>query len=78
MSATDVEEDNVTFQIVDNPVNVNATIDGTTLTINKSSSFWGADSLTYYAYDGTDYGETATVNINFKRYINYNRSSYEL
>ncbi len=78
LTGTDVEGDNLTFQIVDNPTNVNATIDGSTLTINKSSSFWGADSLTYYAYDGTDYGETATVDINFKRYINYNRSSYEL
>ena len=78
LTGTDVEGDNLTFQIVDNPVNINAAIDGSTLTINKSSSFWGADSLTYYAYDGTDYGETATVDINFKRYINYNRSSYEL
>ena len=78
LTGTDVEGDNLTFQIVDNPTNVNATIDGTTLTINKSSSFWGADSLTYYAYDGADYGESATVDINFKRYVNYNRSSYEL
>jgi len=78
LTGTDVEGDNLSFQIVDNPVNVNATIDGTTLTINKSSSFWGADSLTYYAYDGTSYGETAKVDINFKRYINYNRSSYHL
>ena len=78
LTGTDVEGDNITFHIVDNPVNVNAAIDGTTLTINKSSSFWGADSLTYYAYDGTNYGETAKVDITFKRYINYNRSSYEL
>jgi len=78
LTGTDVEGDNLTFHIVDNPVNVNAAIDGTTLTINKSSSFWGADSLTYYAYDGTNYGETAKVDITFKRYINYNRSSYEL
>lgn len=78
LTGTDVEGDNITFHIVDNPVNVNAAIDGTTLTINKSSSFWGADSLTYYAYDGTSYGETAKVDITFKRYINYNRSSYAL
>ncbi len=78
LTGTDVEGDNITFHIVDNPVNVNAAIDGTTLTINKSSSFWGADSLTYYAYDGTNYGETAKVDITFKRYINYNRSSYAL
>ena len=78
LTGTDVEGDNITFQIVDNPVNVNAAIDGTTLTINKSSSFWGADSLTYYAYDGTSYGETAKVDITFKRYINYSRSSYDL
>jgi len=78
LTGTDVEGDNITFEIVDNPVNLNAAIDGTTLTINKSSSFWGADSLTYYAYDGTSYGETAKVDITFKRYINYNKSSYEL
>jgi len=78
LTGTDVEGDNITFHIVDNPVNVNAAIDGTTLTINKSSSFWGADSLTYYAYDGTSYGETAKVDITFKRYINYNKSSYAL
>jgi len=46
LTGTDVEGDNITFHIVDNPVNVNAAIDGTTLTINKSSSFWRADSLT--------------------------------
>ena len=78
LTATDVEGDNVSFEIVDNPTNISASIDGSTLTINKSSSFWGADSLTYYAYDGTDYGNTAKVDINFKRYINYNRSSYAL
>ena len=78
LSATDVEGDNVSFEIVDNPTNISASIDGSTLTINKSSSFWGADSLTYYAYDGTEYGNTAKVDITFKRYINYNRSSYAL
>ena len=78
LTATDVEGDNVSFEIVDNPTNISASIDGSTLTINKSSSFWGADSLTYYAYDGTDYGNTAKVDITFKRYINYNRSSYHL
>jgi hypothetical protein len=78
LTATDVEGDNVSFEIVDNPTNISASIDGSTLTINKSSSFWGTDSLTYYAYDGTDYGNTAKVDITFKRYINYNKSSYEL
>ena len=78
LAASDVEGDNVSFEIVDNPTNISASIDGSTLTINKSSSFWGADSLTYYAYDGTEYGNTAKVDINFKRYINYNRSAYEL
>ena len=78
LTATDVEGDNVSFDIVDNPVNVSASIDGSTLTINKSSSFWGSDSLTYNAYDGTEFGNTAKVNITFKRYINYKRSAYEL
>jgi len=78
LTATDVEGDNVSFDIVDNPVNVSASIDGSTLTINKSSSFWGADSLTYNAYDGTEFGNSAKVNITFKRYINYKRSAYEL
>ncbi len=78
LTATDVEGDNVSFDIVDNPVNVSASIDGSTLTINKSSSFWGTDSLTYNAYDGTEFGNSAKVNITFKRYINYKRSAYEL
>jgi len=78
LTGTDVEGDNISFEIVDNPVNVSASIDGATLTIEKSSSFWGADSLTYKAYDGTEYSNTAKVNIAFKRYTNYNRSSYHL
>ena len=35
LTATDVEGDNISFEIVDNPVNVSASIDGATLTIEK-------------------------------------------
>mgnify|MGYP001252958097 CR=1 FL=1 len=78
LTATDVENDNVSFEIVDNPTNLTASISGNTLTINKLSTFWGLDSLTYRGYDGSDYGKASKVNIRFKRYINYKRSSYEL
>jgi hypothetical protein len=78
LTGYDVEEDDISFHIVDDPTKVGASIEGTTLTIKKSSAFWGADSLTYAAYDGTEYGPSATVYFTFKRYINYNRSSYEL
>jgi hypothetical protein len=78
LTGSDVEEDDISFHIVDDPTQVGASIEGTNLTIKKSSAFWGADSLTYAAYDGTEYGPSATVYFTFKRYINYNRSSYEL
>ena len=78
LTATDVENDNVSFEIVDSPASLTASISGNILTINKISTFWGLDSLTYRGYDGSDYGKASKVNIRFKRYINYKRSSYEL
>tara|TARA_B100000575_G_scaffold159017_1_gene127048 strand:- start:130 stop:2184 length:2055 start_codon:yes stop_codon:yes gene_type:complete len=78
LTATDVENDNVSFEIVDGPTSLTASISGNILTINKISTFWGLDSLTYRGYDGSDYGKASKVNIRFKRYINYKRSSYEL
>ena len=58
----DVENDNLTFQIVDNPNNGTVTISGNVATFNATSI--GADTFTYKATDGTDDSNTATVSIN--------------
>ena len=68
----DVDGDNLTIEVVDNPSKVSITISGYTLTINNPNHYWGIDTLTYQVYDGTEYSDVATINLGLKRNIDYN------
>jgi len=73
----DVDGDNLTIEVVDNPSKVSITISGYTLTINNPNHYWGIDTLTYQAYDGTEYSDVATINLGLKRTIDYNVPSHD-
>jgi hypothetical protein len=47
------------------------------LTINNPNHYWGIDTLTYQAYDGTEYSDVATINMGLKRTVDYNVSSHD-
>jgi len=72
IEVTDVDDENITLQILDQPKNVSASINGLTLEVDNPNLYWGTDELTISAYDGTDYSETVTISLGFKRNINYN------
>tara|TARA_B100001250_G_scaffold37870_1_gene30235 strand:- start:203 stop:2128 length:1926 start_codon:yes stop_codon:yes gene_type:complete len=59
---SDVDGDNLTYSIVDNPTNGSVTIDGAVATFTSSSS--GEHSFTYKANDGILDSEPGTVSIN--------------
>jgi len=73
----DVDEDNLSIQIVDNPSNVTLSLNGSSVTVYNSNHYWGTDSFTYQAYDGTAYSETKTVSLGMKRNVNYNIPSHD-
>jgi len=77
IEVTDVDDENITLQIVNQPKNVSASINGLTLEIDNPNLYWGTDELTISAYDGTDYSETVTISLGFKRNINYNVPSHD-
>ena len=77
IEVTDVDDENITLQIVDQPKNVSASINGLTLEVDNPNLYWGTDELTISAYDGTDYSETVTISLGFKRNINYNVPSHD-
>jgi hypothetical protein len=68
----DVDEDNLSIQIVDNPSEVTLSLNGSAVTVYNPNHYWGTDSFTYQAYDGTTYSETKTVSLGLKRNVNYN------
>lgn len=63
LAASDTESDSLTFSIVSSPVN--GAISGTApnLTYTPESGFFGSDSFTYKANDGTADSSAATVTI---------------
>jgi hypothetical protein len=62
LTGSDVENDNLTFEIVDSPNNGTVSISGNIATFNATSV--GSDTFTYKATDGTDESNVATVSIN--------------
>ena len=62
LTGSDVENDNLTFEIVDSPNNGTVSISGNIVTFNATSV--GSDTFTYKATDGTDESNVATVSIN--------------
>mgnify|MGYP001166646376 FL=1 len=68
----DIDEDNLSIQIIDNPSKVTLSLNGSAVTVYNPNQYWGTDSFTYQAYDGTAYSETKTVSLGMKRNIDYN------
>ncbi|MBT3727870.1 MAG: tandem-95 repeat protein, partial [Candidatus Marinimicrobia bacterium] len=62
LTGSDVENDNLTFEIVDSPNNGTVSISGNIATFDATSV--GSDTFTYKATDGTDESNVATVSIN--------------
>ncbi|MCP6727590.1 MAG: DUF5011 domain-containing protein [Patescibacteria group bacterium] len=63
MSATDADNDILTYSIVVNPSNGALSGSGATRTYTPNADWFGEDFFTYKAYDGIDYSNTATVTI---------------
>jgi hypothetical protein len=61
LQGSDIENDNLTYSIVDNPSNGSVTISGNSATYIATAE--GSDTFTYKANDGTDDSNTATVSI---------------
>ena len=73
----DVDEDNLSIQIIDNPSKITLSLNGSSVTIHNPNHYWGTDSFTYQAYDGTAYSDTKTVSLGMKRNVDYNISSHD-
>jgi len=50
--ATDIDSDDLTYSIVDQPTNGSVTVDGNQATYTADASFYGSDSFTFTANDG--------------------------
>ncbi len=62
LEASDIENDNLTYEIVNQPNYGTYSIDGYVLSYTSSSP--QKDSFTYRVYDGTDYSDEGSININ--------------
>jgi PKD repeat protein len=60
-SGEDIDGDNLSFYVVDQPTQGTMTENGATLIYTPNADFYGADSLTYKAYDGTTYSEAKKI-----------------
>jgi len=60
-SGEDIDGDNLSFYVVDQPTQGTMTEKGATLIYTPNADFYGADSLTYAAYDGTTYSEAKKI-----------------
>ena len=63
LTATDVENDNLTYTIVSDVSNGTTALSGTTVTYTPTANFNGTDTFTFKANDGTDDSNTSTVTI---------------
>jgi len=59
LTGNDIEGDNLSFEVETAPTQGSITNNGTSFTYSPNQDFYGADSLTYVAYDGTEYSEEA-------------------
>jgi len=67
MSATDADGDSLTYSIVSTPSNGVLSGSGNSRTYAPNLGWYGIDSYTFMAYDGTDYSNTATITINVEK-----------
>ncbi len=58
LTGTDIDGDNLSFEVDTAPTQGTITENGTTFTYTPTQDFYGADSLTYRAYDGTEYSRS--------------------
>jgi len=61
LTGTDIDGDNLSFEVDAVPTQGTITENGTTFTYTPNQDFYGADSLTYKAYDGTEYSEAKKI-----------------
>jgi len=61
--ATDADNDNLTYSIVNNPSSGTISLNGNVATYTPATDFDGADSFTFKANDGTVDSNTATISI---------------
>ena len=63
LQATDADRDPLTYEIVDGPLHGTLSGAGPELTYTPEPGYTGSDSFTFRAFDGREYGNTATVTI---------------
>ena len=63
LEGSDVEGDDLTYSIVDNPSNGTVSLNGDKVTYTPNENYNGEDSFTYKVNDGTDDSNTSTVTI---------------
>jgi len=61
--ATDPDGDPLTFLVAGQPEHGLASVDGAQITYVPTADYHGSDDFTYRAFDGTDYGNEATITI---------------
>lgn len=61
---TNSSQANLTYEIVQQPLNGTVTVQGNTATYTPNSGYTGADSLVYRVFDGYFYSNESTVSIN--------------
>lgn len=60
---SDIEDDELTYSIVTPATHGTCAVDGSDITYTPEDNYYGSDSCTYRAHDGTEYGEPALVSI---------------
>lgn len=63
LTGSDADNDPLTFQIVDSPLNGNLLGQFPNIAYQPNSGYIGADSFTFRVHDGTEYSPPATVSI---------------
>ena len=61
LTGTDIDGDNLSFEVDTAPLNGTITENGNSFTYSPYQDFYGTDSLTYKAYDGTEYSESKKI-----------------
>ena len=63
LDASDLDQDTLTYSIVDDPVNGTVSLDGIKVTYTPNENYNGEDTFTYKVNDGTEDSNTATVTV---------------
>ena len=63
LNATDIDNNELSFNIEEQPVNGSVTIDGNVATFTANESYTGSDSFTFTANDGDLVSNTATITV---------------